>query len=192
MNRTVSFRQMKDGTKADYELLDELEHEYLVGLPERIEAGLLKLATGLAGYPVDRLTHSLQTATRAEAAGADIELIVAALIHDMGDDLAPFNHAEVAAALIRPYVRPEVTWIVEQHGVFQSYYFAHHTGKDRHGRERFRTHRWFQSCADFCEQWDQASFDPDFPTKPLSHFMPLVREIFARPAFDPRYVGVDA
>jgi hypothetical protein len=192
MNRTVSFRQMKDGTKADYELLEELEHEYLVGLPERIEAGLLKLATGLAGYPVDRLTHSLQTATRAEAAGADIELIVAALIHDMGDDLAPFNHAEVAAALIRPYVRPKVTWIVEQHGLFQSYYFAHHTGKDRHGRERFRTHPWFQACADFCEQWDQASFDPDFATKPLSHFMPLVRQIFARPAFDPRYVGVDA
>jgi predicted HD phosphohydrolase len=192
MNRTVSFRQMKDGTKADYELLEELEQAYLVGLPERIEAGLLKLATGLAGYPVDRLTHSLQTATRAEAAGADSELVVAALIHDIGDELAPYNHSEVAAALIKPYVRPEVTWIVAQHGVFQSYYFAHHTGKDRHGRERFRTHPWFQACADFCEQWDQASFDPDFATKPLSHFMPLVRQVFARPAFDPRYVGVDA
>ena len=131
MSETVGFRQMKDGTREDYLLLQRLEHDYLVTLPDRLMTGLEKLRTGLGGYPVDRYTHSLQTATRAWRDGADIELVVAALLHDMGDDLSPFDHASLAAAIIRPYVRPEVTWIVEQHGLFQSYYYAHHYDQNR-------------------------------------------------------------
>jgi predicted HD phosphohydrolase len=161
-------------------------------LPDRLIAGLEKLRTGLGGYPVDRYTHSLQTATRAWRDGADVELVVAALLHDMGDDLSPFDHASLAAAIIRPYVRPEVTWIVEQHGLFQSYYFVHHYDQNRHARDRFRDHPWFESCAAFCERWDQTSFDPDYPTEPLSRFEPMLREVFARPAHDPQYVGVGA
>ena len=191
MTGTVSFRQMQHGTRADYELLESLEQDYLRTLPERVLTALTRLGDGLQGYPVSRLAHSLQAATRAQSDGADSELVVAALLHDLGDDVAPCNHAEVAAGVLRPYVRPEVTWIVLQHGLFQSYYYAHHHGRDRHGRERLRGHRWFDACASFCERWDQASFDPDYPTASLASFEPLVREVFTRPAFDPRYVGDD-
>ena len=192
MSNTVSFREMQHGTRADYELLESFEREYLRTLPERVLAALAQLGDGgLQGYPVSRLTHSLQTATRARNDGADTELVVAALLHDIGDDLAPCNHAEVAAALLRPYVRPEVTWIVAQHGLFQSYYYAHHHGRDRHARERFRSHRWFDACAAFCERWDQTSFDPDYPTEQIGRFEPMLREVLARPPFDPRFVGDD-
>jgi predicted HD phosphohydrolase len=188
MNKIVSFRRMQDGTREDYELLDKSEREYARGLPDAVLASLKKLDHSLAGYPVSRLEHSLQTATRARKDGADEELIVAALIHDVGDELAPYNHADIAAAIIRPYVRPEVTWIVEQHGLFQMYYYAHHTGGNRDAREKFSGHPWYQTCKDFCANWDQCSFDPSYPWEPLSSFEPLLRKIFSRPAHDPRYV----
>ncbi|HMK86833.1 MAG TPA: HD domain-containing protein [Steroidobacteraceae bacterium] len=187
-NPIVAFTQMKDGTREDYELLEVYERDYLRDLPQRILTALGQLSAGLAGYPVTRLEHSLQTATRAKRDGADEELVVAALIHDIGDELAPYNHSEVAAAILRPYVRPEVTWIVEQHGLFQSYYYAHHFGGDREARDRFRQHRWYQACRDFCAKWDQSSFDPRYPWEPLSAFEPLVERIFTRKAWDPRYV----
>jgi predicted HD phosphohydrolase len=185
----VSFRRMEEGTREDYELLDRAEREYVRALPDRLLAALRKLDQSLQGYRVSRLGHSLQTATRALRDGADDELIVAALIHDVGDDIAPYNHAEIAAGILRPYVRPEVTWIVEQHGLFQTYYYAHHYDRDRNAREKFSGHPWYQTCKDFCANWDQSSFDPDYPTEPLSVFEPRLREIFSRPAHDPRYVG---
>jgi predicted HD phosphohydrolase len=185
----VSFHRMQDGTREDYALLDRAERSYVQALPERLLEALRKLDHTLQGYPVTRLGHSLQTATRALKDGADDELIVAALIHDVGDDLSPYNHSEIAAAIIRPYVRPEVTWIVEQHGLFQTYYYAHHYDRDRHAREKFRGHPWYQACKDFCANWDQCSFDPGYPSEPLAAFEPRLREIFSRPAHDPRYVG---
>jgi predicted HD phosphohydrolase len=191
MGDMVSFTAMKHGTREDYLLLDQSERDLAKGLPDRLLAALGALGHSLEGYQVSRLEHSLQTASRAERAGADEELVVAALLHDIGDALAPYNHAEIAAGILRPYVRPEVTWIVEQHGLFQAYYYAHHMGGDRNMRERHRGHRWFEACAAFCEEWDQASFDPAYPTLPLGHFEPLVRRIFSRPAHDPRYVTGD-
>ena len=188
MNKVVSFRRMQDGTREDYELLDRSEREYAQHLPEHILASLLKLDHSLEGYPVSRLGHSLQTATRALRDGADEELVVAALIHDIGDELAPYNHTEIAAAIIRPYVRPEVTWIVEKHGLFQNYYYVHHLGGNRNGRDKYRDHPWYQACNDFCANWDQCSFDPDYRSEPLSTFEPLLRGVFSRPPHDPRYV----
>jgi len=185
----VSFRRMQDGTREDYALLDRSEREYALALPDHVLSALRKLDQSLPGYPVSRLEHSLQAATRALKDGADDELIVAALIHDVGDELAPYNHAEIAAGILRPYVRAEVTWIVEQHGLFQTYYYAHHYDRDRNGREKFRGHRWYQACKDFCANWDQCSFDPDYRSEPLSTFEPRLREIFTRPAHDPRFVG---
>ena len=183
----MSFRRMQDGTREDYELLERYERDYVRELPDRILAALGQLEQSLGGYPVSRLDHSLQAATRALKDGADDELVVAALIHDVGDDLAPYNHAEIAAGILRPYVRPEVTWIIEQHGLFQSYYYAHHLGGNRDGREIFRDHR--KACKDFCANWDQCSFDPNYPWEPIAAFEPLVRRIFTRPAYDPRYVA---
>ena len=188
MSKLVSFRRMEDGTREDYELLDRSEREYARHLPDHILASLLKLDHSLEGYPLTRLGHSLQTATRAMRDGADEELVVAALIHDIGDELAPYNHTEIAAAIIRPYVRPEVTWIVEKHGLFQNYYYVHHLGGNRDARDKYRDHPWYQACKDFCANWDQCSFDPDYPSEPLSTFEPMLRRVFSRPPHDPRYV----
>ena len=178
MKKIVSFRRMEDGTREDYLLLDQSERDFALGLPDRLLAALGKLDSSLDGYPVTRLEHSLQVATRADAAGADEELVLGALIHDIGDELAPYNHAEV-------------TWIVEQHGLFQTYYYVHHLGGDRLMRERLKGHPWYDACVAFCD-WDQASFDPDYATRPLEHFEPLLRRIFSRAAHDARYVGVTA
>jgi predicted HD phosphohydrolase len=189
MSRLVSFRAMQDGTRDDYLLLDESERVYARGLADRVLEGLARLDHSLEGYPVSRLGHSLQAATRASRDGADEELVAAALLHDIGDELAPYNHAEFAAAIVRPYVRPEVTWIVAQHGLFQNYYYVHHLGGDRNARERYRDHPWYAACARFCAQWDQCSFDPDYRSEPLGFFEPLVRRIFGRTPHDPRYVS---
>ncbi len=187
MTEVARFRQMIDGTRADYELIARHEHDYCLNLPQRILDSLQRLdgAHGMGGYPVSRYEHSLQSATRALRDGADIEYVVAALIHDIGDDLSPYNHSDIAAAILKPYVRAEVTWVVQQHGLFQSYYFAHHFDKNRNGRDRFKDHPWYAACVNFCERWDQAAFDPDYPSEPLSTFEPMVREIFLRPAHDP-------
>ena len=182
---TVEFRQMKDGTMAEYELLHGLERQYISELPDRIMAGLRALDDGIGGYQVTRLQHSLQSATRAERDGADIEWIVAALVHDIGDALAPENHSQMAASILRPYVRAEVTWVISMHGLFQQYYYGHHLGLDRCARDAYRGHQWFDSCVDFCERWDQSAFDPDYSTESLEHFQPLLREVFSRTAFDP-------
>jgi predicted HD phosphohydrolase len=189
MSRLVSFRAMQDGTREDYLLLDESERAYAVGLADRVLENLKKLDHSLEGYPLSRLGHSLQAATRAARDGADEELVVAALIHDIGDELAPYNHAELAASILKPYVRPEVTWIVAQHGLFQNYYYVHHLGGDRNARERFRDHPWYQATQRFCASWDQCSFDPDYASEPLAYFEPRVRRIFARTPHDPRYVS---
>ena len=180
---SVSFTAMKDGTQADYILLGRYEREHVANLADRILAALGRLRAGLAGYQIDRLQHSLQSATRAEDDGADEEWIVAALIHDIGDDLAPMNHSDFAAALIKPYVREEVHWVVAHHGLFQMAYYAHHLGQDSNGRDRYRDHPFFESCLRFCERWDQPSFDPAYPTRSLEHFAPRLQRIFSRQAF---------
>ncbi len=187
--RTVSFTQMKDGTREDYALLEELERPFLAGTADRL---LKELAAQeeetLAGYRITRLQHGLQAATRARRAGADLDWVVAALLHDIGDRLAPQNHDRMAAEILRPYVREEVAWVVEHHGLFQTHYYGHHYGWDRDARDRFRDHPFYQSCADFCERWDQASFDPDFPMDPLESFGDDVRAVFARKAYDPEVI----
>jgi predicted HD phosphohydrolase len=188
MSKVVSFRQMKAGTREDYQLLDAEADEYARGLPAVVLSALRQLGRGLQGYQVTRLEHSLQCATRAQRDGADDELILGSLLHDIGDELAPYNHAAVAAAVLRPYVREEVTWIVAQHGLMQTYYYAHHSGGDRNMRDQLRGHRWFDAAAAFCENWDQASFDPDYPSMPLEAFEPLVRQVFMRKPHDPLYL----
>ena len=185
----VSFKRMDEGTSQDYAFLNALEYEFVVALPDRLLAALTGLEGSLAGYQISRLEHSLQSATRAEADRADIELIVGALIHDLGDDLAPLNHSQLAATIIRPYVRAEVAWIIEHHGVFQAYYYGDAMGVDKNARDIYRDHAWFDSCEQFCRDWDQVAFDPDYPTKPLAHFELMLREIFTRPPFDPAIIN---
>lgn len=183
---TVSFNQMKDGTKDDYMLLGRLEEPFRAGTADRLLAELAAQAEDtLSGYKITRLEHGLQSATRARRDGADIDWVVAALLHDIGDRLAPQNHDRMAAEILRPFVREEVAWAVEHHGIFQIYYYGHHYGWDRNARDRFVDHMYFQSCADFCERWDQASFDPVYESDPLVSFTSDVRAVFGREAYDP-------
>ncbi|WP_299936459.1 HD domain-containing protein [uncultured Pelagimonas sp.] len=182
----VSFTQMKDGTKDEYLLLQKLEKPYLAMTADRILDELRRQGeVSLEGYKVNRLEHGLQSATRAERDGADIDWIVGALLHDIGDGLAPQNHDRFSAEVIRPFVRWDVAWVVEHHGIFQMLYYAHHYNWDENARDQFKDHPCFQSCAAFCERWDQSSFDPDYDMQPLEHFEPMLRKVFARKAYDP-------
>ena len=178
--KTVKFTEMKKGSKEDYELLAEYEKNYVNELPDRILESLKNLDNSVDGYKVTRLEHSLQSATRAEKDGADEEMIVATLLHDIGDSLAPYNHSQLIAAVLRPYVSEKVHWIMLHHGLFQEYYYAHHLGKDRNLRDKFKDHPYYQDAVDFCEKWDQKSFDPNYESFPLDHFEPMVRRLFSK------------
>lgn len=189
MSEKVNFTAMKDGSREEYEMLEALEEVHRAGTADRL---LRELATqaeeSLSGYQITRLEHGLQAATRARKAGADTDWIVAALLHDIGDGLAPQNHDKFAAEIMRPFLREEVTWVVEHHGIFQMYYYAHHYGWDRELRAQYKDNPFYQSCVDFCEHWDQSSFDPEYPTEPLDSFAELVHEVFSRKAFDPAHL----
>jgi predicted HD phosphohydrolase len=183
---SVNFTQMKDGTREEYAFLTDLVYDHHRHTADRLLEALAALEDGISGYQVTRLGHSLQTATRAWNDGADIDWVVMALLHDIGDIHAPFSHSDYAAAILKPFVREQVTWVTRTHGEFQLYYYGHLLdGFDRDRRERHRGHLYFDDCVAFCERWDQASFDPDYDTLPLDAFEPLVREVFARPPYDP-------
>ena len=181
----VKFTAMKDGDKEDYDFLTAHEVDHTKGTADRLLKALVELDEGLSGYQISRLGHSLQSATRAERDGADIDWIVAALLHDIGDIFAPYNHDEYAATILRPFVREQVTWVVEKHGDFQLVYYGEHVGADPEKRQAYAGHIYFDDCATFCERWDQSSFDPDYDTLPIEHFADRVREVFAREPYDP-------
>ncbi len=174
--QVVSFTAMEDGTAEDYELLAKLELEELRTFPDRV-LGWLGTMEDSAGYQVSRLEHSLQAATRAHRAGEDEETVVCVLLHDIGDHLAPANHSEVAAAVLRPYVSERNYWIVKHHGLFQGFYYFHHYGQDPAAREQFRDHPHYQATVDFCALYDQNSFDPEYDSEPLGFFEPMVRRV---------------
>jgi len=178
--KTVSFTEMKEGRKEDYLLLEKHEKKYVERTADRLLKFMEGLDSTLAGYKVSRLEHSLQSATRALRDKANDEMVVATLFHDIGDELAPLNHSEYAAAVLKPYVSEKTHWIVEKHGEFQLYYYAHHLGGDRNKREKYKDHKYYQATIDFCEKYDQGSFDPNYKSLPLEHFEPMVRRIFSR------------
>ena len=178
---STTFTAMRDATREDYRVIGRHSLEFIQGLPERILSHLQILAGDTGGYAVDRLTHSLQTATRAQRDGRDEEYIVCALLHDIGDTLASTNHADLAATILEPFVSDKNLWIVQHHGIFQGYYFFHHLGLDRNMRDQFRDHEWWRDCAEFCEKYDQNSFDPDYDTLPLEAFESAMNKVFSTP-----------
>ena len=178
--KKVKFTQMKDGTKEDYLLLDQHEKKFIEETPSRILKYMSSLTSTIEGYQVSRLEHSLQSATRALQDKAGDEMIVAALLHDIGDELAFHNHSEFAAAVLKPYVSEKTYWIVKMHGLFQTYYYAHHLGGDKHKREKYKDHKYYKDTINFCENWDQKSFDPNYKSLKLKDFEPYVKKIFSR------------
>jgi predicted HD phosphohydrolase len=181
----VSFTQMREGTVEDWALLERFEHEFDAGLPDRILEAVDKLNGSYGGYRVSRYTHSLQAATRAMRDGKDEEYLVATVVHDIGDDLAPFTHGEMVAAVLKPFVREELCWMVKYHPVFQMHFFSNLSEEDRNRRDAWRDHPNFELTAEFCERYDQASFDPDYPTESIEVFAPMVRRVFSEARYLP-------
>ena len=184
--QTVGFTAMKDGTREDYLLLREMEAHHHTGTADRLLREMARQGDEtIEGYQVTRLDHALQAATRARRDGADADWIVAALLHDIGDGLAPQNHDRMAAEIIRPFVREECTWVVEHHGAFQMIYYAHHYGWNPEERARYAGHPHYQACVDFCERWDQSCFDPAYDADTLDSFAETVHAVFARRPYAP-------
>lgn len=177
----ADFARLQDGTAEDYAIIEEAEEAFNAGLADRIIDAVKTLGTlSNGGYPISRYDHSLQSATRALRDGRDIDYVVAALTHDIGDPLAPYSHGPYSASIIKPFVSEELTWIIEHHPTFQLYYYGHHWGEDRNAREKYRGHKWFDATVEFCEKYDENCFDAAYDNLPIETFEPMVREVFGR------------
>jgi predicted HD phosphohydrolase len=179
--KRAKFTQMVDGDAEDYSIIAASNAKDYNHLADKVIDHLKMLENDYGGFQVDRLTHSLQTATRAHRDGRDDEYVVCALIHDIGDNLAPANHAELAATILQPFVSDENYWIVKHHGIFQGYYFFEFLGLDKNMRDKYADEPFFDSCREFCEKYDQNSFDPDYDTLDLEYFIPMVKDLFKKP-----------
>ena len=177
----AQFENMCDGTQEDWNVINRAMKPFIAELPDRVLAHLKMLHGDYGGFAVDRLEHCLQTATRAHQAGRDEEYVVCALLHDIGDILLPASHAELGAAILKPYISEQNHWMLEKHGIFQGYYFFHHLGLDRDMREQWRGHEWFEYTAQFCHLYDQNSFEPGYDTMPLEAFVPMMRRVMDVP-----------
>ena len=177
----AKFPSMTEGTQEDWAAIARAAAPHRGELADRLLAHLRLLDNDDGGFAVDRMEHSLQTATRAHRDGRDEEYVVCALMHDIGDILMPANHAELGATILKPYVSEANHWMMDKHGVFQGYYFFHYLGLDRDMREQFRGHPHFEYCAQFCHLYDQNSFDPAYDTMPLEAFEPMLRRVVAAP-----------
>lgn len=177
----ASFRSFQDSTRDDWQIIGKAFNEFAADLPARVIRHLELLAGDCGGFPVDRLTHCLQTATRAYEAGEDEEYVVVALLHDIGDTLGTYDHGEIAAAILKPFVSEANHWLLRHHQIFQGYDYFHHLGGDRHMRERYADSPYYEHTRRFCELYDGPAFDPDYPTRPLTFFVPMVQRVMARP-----------
>lgn len=181
MNARASFKTMQDSTREDWQLIGGEFMQFTRGLPERVIKHLQILEGDYGGFPVDRYTHSLQTATRALRDGRDEEYVVCALLHDIGDTLGSFNHPDIAAAILKPFVSEANHWMVQNHGIFQGHYFFHHIGLDRDMRDNFKGHPHYERTAEFCALYDNPAFDPKAETLPIAEFEPMLRRVMAQP-----------
>lgn len=175
------FKTFAQSTADDWAVIAGHAKDFNKGLAGRVIEHLKLLDGDFGGFPVDRLEHSLQTATRAMRDGRDEEYIVCALLHDIGDTLGSHNHPDIAAAILKPFVSEANHWMVQHHGIFQGYYFFHHLGLDRDMRDQFRGHPHFEYTAQFCHLYDQAAFDSDYDSAPLETFIPMVEKLFEKP-----------
>jgi predicted HD phosphohydrolase len=181
MNERATFTRMEDSTADDWRRIAGEYAPFVRSLPDRLIAHLKLLEGDYGGFPVDRYTHSLQTATRALRDGRDDGYVVCALLHDIGDTLAPFNHFDIAAAILKPVVSAENLWMVQHHGIFQGYYFFHHLGLDRNLRDQFKGQPHYERTEEFCALYDNPAFDPKAETLPIAEFEPMLRRVFAQP-----------
>lgn len=181
MNARATFTRMEDSTREDWAIILPEAMKMAKSLPDRVLAHLQLLDGDFGGFPVDRLTHCLQTATLAHEDGRDEEYVVCALLHDIGDTLGSFNHPDIAAAILKPFVSEANLWMVQNHGVFQGYNFFHHIGMNRDMRDMFRPSPHYARTEEFIERYDNPAFDARRECLPLSFFEPMVRRLMAMP-----------
>lgn len=179
--KTAAFTSLDQSTRDDWLNIAGQFMHFAEGLPGRIAAHLALLKGEFGGFPVDRYTHSLQTGTRALRDGRDDEYVACALLHDIGDTLGTFNHPDIAAAMLQPFISDENLWMVKHHGIFQGHYFFHHLGMDRDMRDQLRGHPCYDRTAEFCELYDNPAFDGAYDTLPIVEFMPILQRVFASP-----------
>ena len=177
----AKFRNFEEGTQDDWAIISSQYLAFARGLPDRILTHLNLLKGDFGGFPIDRLDHCLQTATRAHRDGRPETYVVMALLHDIGDTIGTYNHPDIGAAMIKPFVTEEEHWICAQHGLFQGNYYFHFLGMDRDARDVHRGHKYWDACEEFCRKYDQAAFDPEYQAEPLSFFEPMLRRVTARP-----------
>jgi len=177
----AQFHAMAQGTQEDWMNIVSHAVPFNRDLPNRVIAHLKLLEGDCGGFAVDRMEHSLQSATLAHRDGMDEEYVVCALLHDIGDTLASHNHAELGATILKPFVSEENWWMLQHHGIFQGYYFFHYLGLDKNMRDQFRGHPSFEHTAMFCARHDQNAFDPNYDTMPLEAFVPMVGRVMAQP-----------
>jgi len=180
--KPVSFTRIQDGSPEEFATVMASLRTLTGNLPYRILEGLAQSADeGVGGYQVNRIQHVLQSATRAHRAGESKDDIVAALVHDIGDLMAPYSHGEIASAVIKPFVEPRLSWILKVHPIFTAYYYADFIGADKNARDRHRGNQWFDDAVYFVENYDENCFDPRYDSLPLEFFEPMVHEVFSRP-----------
>jgi predicted HD phosphohydrolase len=179
--KRAKFTRMDEGTQQDWMIIAGSMFPFAKELPDRVLTHLSLLHGDHGGFAVDRLEHCLQTATRAANDGRDEEYVVCALIHDIGDILGTYNHADIAASILEPFVSEQNFWMVKHHGIFQGYYFFHYLGLDRNMRNKFKEHPFYDYTLEFCEKYDSPAFDPEYKSMPLAEFEPLVRKVMAKP-----------
>jgi predicted HD phosphohydrolase len=180
VSQRAAFARMQDSTPADYQIIRARRVDFLAGYADRVLDALRLLDEGTEGYAISRLEHSLQSATRATRDGRDDDYIAMCLLHDIGDTLAPRNHGELAASILKPFVSERLTWITKHHPVFQLYYYGRHVGADPDAREHYAGHQWFDDTVEFCEQYDENCFDTKYPSQPLDEFAPLLHALLQR------------
>ncbi|MBC7457155.1 MAG: HD domain-containing protein [Bdellovibrionaceae bacterium] len=156
---------------------------------EKIPQQIVNLLESLADVSdevrnINQLHHSLQTATMAEAAGASEEIILCALVHDMGKSLSQANHANIAAEIVKPYVSENAYWLIKTHDEFQAYYFNHFFGKDPEIRQKYKGQSWYDLAIQFSQEWDSKAFDQNYKVKPISYFQPLIYQFFSKCPYD--------
>jgi predicted HD phosphohydrolase len=177
----ASFTRMDESTAEEWAEIGSEIFKNQPRVAEQVLTMLRQLEGITDGFGTNQLVHCLQTATYAEKAGADQEMVVASLCHDVGKVISTFNHPAIAAEILRPYVRDEVYNVIRVHQDFQGRHYYEHFGQDPNAREQYAGEPWFELAARFADEWDQVAFDPDGETLPLEHFEPMVRDVFALP-----------
>ncbi|WP_093166290.1 HD domain-containing protein [Variovorax sp. YR216] len=181
MNARATFKRMEDSTKEDFEIIVPQAIQHAQALADRVLAHLKLLQGDYGGFPIDRYSHCLQTATLALRDGRDEEYVVCALLHDIGDTLGSYNHQEIAGAILKPFVSEANHWMVDNHAIFQGYNFFHHVGLDRNLRDKFKGHPHYERTAEFIELYDNPAFDPSREILPIETFEPMVKRLMAAP-----------